>query len=232
MSSRAFFLRLILPFAVLMSLIIVVCGAAIYFVGERRTRQQQVADLDRLTPLVRQWAAESPTLDDAGRRRLADAARVLRARITLVGGDGTVLLDTDADAARMENHNNRPEVQAARRSGTGSGVRFSRTLDERAVYVAQLLDPNDPAGTVVRVSYPQHTWTDLGNSAWAIVALGIVAALVALAVLWGMLQWQWITPTRRLAEAAERLAAGDWGERAAPAGADELRAFSGRLNLV
>src|SRR5436305_13434092 len=128
MSSRSFFLRLILPFAVLMSLIIGVCGAAIYWVGEQRTRQQQVADLDRLTPLVRQWVAESPSLDDAAHRRLSDAARVLHTRITLIAGDGTVLFDTDADAARMENHNNRPEVQAARQRGVGSGVRYSRTL--------------------------------------------------------------------------------------------------------
>ena len=113
---------------------------------------------------------------------------------------------TEADPARMENHNGRPEVQAARQVGVGSEVRFSRTLDERSVYVAQLLDPRDPNGTVVRVSYPQHTWAELGAPTWAIVGGGVGAALLAVAVFWGILQRQWITPTRLLAHAAEGMA--------------------------
>ena len=137
-----------------------------------------------------------------------------------------MLFDNEADPAKMENHNGRPEVQAARQAGVGSEVRFSRTLDERSVYVAQLLDPQNPAGTVVRVSYPQHTWAELVAPTWAIVGGGVAAALLAVAVFWAILQRQWITPTRLLAHAAERMAQGDWAQRVRPRGADELREFS------
>lgn len=224
--------RLVLPFAVAIALIVAVCGAVIYWAGERQTRLQQVRDLDGLVPLVRQWVAENPALDPASRGRLADAARLLRARITVIAGDGSVLFDTHAGPATMENHNGRPEIVRARQVGAGSGVRHSRTLDEKSVYVAELLDPQKPDGVVVRVSYPQRTWAEFGMPVWALVGGGVVAAVLAVAVFWGVLQRQWITPTRALAEAADRMAAGEWGRRVEPRGADELRAFSGQLNAV
>ena len=36
-------------------------------------------------------------------------------RVTMISADGTVLYDSNADAATMENHSNRPEFEAARR---------------------------------------------------------------------------------------------------------------------
>src|SRR5688572_7331120 len=112
---RPFLARLIVPFALLMALIVVVCGLTIHFAGERATRRQQIQDLNRLTALVRQWVA-TPTatsgeaaLDEPTRRRLADAARVLDTRMTIIDGSGRVVFDTDASTERLENHNARPE---------------------------------------------------------------------------------------------------------------------------
>jgi two-component system phosphate regulon sensor histidine kinase PhoR len=239
---RPFLARLIVPFAVLMALIVVVCGLTIHWAGERATRRQQIQDLNHLTALFRQWVvvpatsqgadAPPPVLEAEAHRRLADAARVLDTRVTLIDGSGRVLFDTDASAERMENHNTRPEVLAARRGGVGSSVRYSGSVKEQSVYVAQLLDPARPDGQVLRLSFRQHTWADMGYSAWPVVTGGIVAALLAAALLWGIILRQWINPTRNLAEAAERMAEGQWDRRVTPAGADELRSFSTRLNLV
>ena len=120
MTSRPFLVRLISPFAVLLILIVAVCGAVIHQAGERATRSQQIDDLDRLTRLVRQWvpAANVAAIEGgaatargrADRARLADAARLLATRITLIDGGGRVLFDTDVPAERMDNHNDRPEV--------------------------------------------------------------------------------------------------------------------------
>src|SRR5215213_3256874 len=230
---RPFLARLIVPFAVLMALIVVVCGLTIHWAGERATRRQQIQDLNHLTALFRQWVVPPagaaatdvpPLLDAEARRRLTDAAGVLDTRVTLI--------DTDATAERMENHNSRPEVLAARRGGVGSSVRYSGSVKEESVYVAQLLDPARADGQVLRLSFRQHTWADLGYSAWPVVTGGIVAALLAAVLLWGIILRQWINPTRNLAEAAERMAEGQWDRRVTPAGADELRSFSTRLNLV
>ena len=232
MTTRPFLLRLILPFALAMAVIVIVCGTVIYWGGERAARRQQIEELDRLASLVRQWLPPDGALTDADRARLIDSARVLATRITLIDDSGNVLLDSDASPERMENHNDRPEVIEARRETSGSGVRFSNTLGYRAVYVARLVDPSRPNGLVLRLSYPQHVWARIGTSAWAVVAGAVVCALLVTSLLLLMLQRQWVTPVRRLAAAAERMAAGEWAQRVEPAGADDVQFFTAKLNHV
>lgn len=74
-------------------------------------------------------------------------------RLTWIAADGTVLYDSTATAAKMENHADREEVSRALRTGTGESTRYSTTLMERQLYCAQRL--ND--GTVVRLSCEQYT---------------------------------------------------------------------------
>ena len=52
-------------------------------------------------------------------------------RITWLRADGTVLYDTKADAAAMENHAQREEVRQALANGTGESSRYSATLLEK-----------------------------------------------------------------------------------------------------
>jgi two-component system phosphate regulon sensor histidine kinase PhoR len=232
MTPRPFLIRLILPFALAMALIVAVCGTVIYWGGERTARLQQIEDLDRLAAFVHHTLPAGGEVTAEDRSRLSDSARVLGTRITLIDGAGKVLLDTEVPSETMENHNDRPEVVEARRAVTGRGVRFSNTLGERAVYVARLVDPGRPDGLVLRLSYPQHVWARIGTSAWAVVAGAVLSALLVTTLLWLLLQRQWITPVRRLAAAAEKMAAGEWGQRVTPEGADDVQFFSAKLNLV
>lgn len=71
-----------------------------------------------------------------------------KSRITVVSQDGTVLYDNFADSASLENHKNRPEIQSAFKTGSGSGTRTSSTLSETTFYYALRLAD----GTVVRVA--------------------------------------------------------------------------------
>ncbi len=72
-------------------------------------------------------------------------------RITLVAPDGSVLFDSTADETKMENHLNRPEIQAALKSGTGETHRFSDTLAQETLYFAVKTDD----GNVLRLSSSQ-----------------------------------------------------------------------------
>jgi len=60
----------------------------------------------------------------------------LGARVTVVRPDGVVLADSLVDAATMENHLSRPEVQQALMGNAGYEVRYSTTLKEQMLYVA------------------------------------------------------------------------------------------------
>ncbi|MCD8356505.1 MAG: ATP-binding protein [Clostridia bacterium] len=57
-------------------------------------------------------------------------------RATLITKDGTVLYDSNASAAEMENHLDRPEIQDALRYGTGEDTRKSSTTNNSTYYYA------------------------------------------------------------------------------------------------
>lgn len=63
-------------------------------------------------------------------------------RATLITEDGTVLFDSDASAAQMENHLGRPEIQDALRTGTGEDARRSSTTHIKTYYYAVRLSDN------------------------------------------------------------------------------------------
>ena len=74
-------------------------------------------------------------------------------RLTWIAADGTVLYDTQADAASMENHAGRAEVSQALLTGAGESTRYSATLLEKTSYYASRL----PDGTVLRISVARQT---------------------------------------------------------------------------
>ncbi|MGN0478794.1 MAG: ATP-binding protein [Hominenteromicrobium sp.] len=74
-------------------------------------------------------------------------------RVTLIGADGTVAFDSVADVAEMENHNDRPEVQAARANGAGESIRLSDTVNVQSYNYAVLLED----GRVLRLSVGMKT---------------------------------------------------------------------------
>ena len=63
-------------------------------------------------------------------------------RATLITEDGTVLFDSNASAAQMENHLDRPEIQDALKTGTGEDARKSSTTQIQTYYYAVRLSDN------------------------------------------------------------------------------------------
>ena len=95
-------------------------------------------------------------------------------RVTLIHADGTVLFDSEADAAQMENHSDRPEVIAALDTGTGNASRSSATIGETSVYYARKVSTQ----SVLRVAGElKNVWyTVRGMLGW--IALGLVVSTI------------------------------------------------------
>ena len=97
-------------------------------------------------------------------------------RITWIAADGTVLYDNQSDAAAMENHLMREEVQQALQNGTGESSRYSDTLASRNLYCARLL----PDGTIIRLSAAQHSvWVLLVGFAQPICIIILLALVLS-----------------------------------------------------
>ena len=117
-----------------------------------------------------------------------------RYRITWLRSDGTVLYDTKADAASMENHAQRQEVRQALTTGVGESSRYSATLLEKTLYYAQRL----PDGTVLRLSATRVTWGVLLLSVLQPLLLVLVVALILSGVLAGRVSRRIVEPLNRL----------------------------------
>ncbi|HVT90176.1 MAG TPA: ATP-binding protein [Tepidisphaeraceae bacterium] len=232
MTSRPLVARLVLPFAAMIVIVVGASGVVVWQAGQNSVRAQQIHDLNRLVILVRgMLAADATQISPEQTGRFKDLATVLDTRITLIDGQGVVLFDSHHDPATMENHNDRPEVLDARGIGVGSSVRRSDTLSQEGVYVAQLLDPNNAQGMVVRLSYPQSLWPKV-VPAWGIVLGAIASALLLMAVLGWILQRQWIGPLGQLLDVVERIAGGEWQARVQPAGDHAVRVLGGHFNVM
>ena len=97
-------------------------------------------------------------------------------RLTLVASDGTVLYDSEADAATMDNHLDREEIREALQTGKGNGSRKSSTLTEMNYYEAVLLSD----GTVLRIAVSGASMAVLmmGMLRWILVIL-VVSVIFA-----------------------------------------------------
>lgn len=73
-------------------------------------------------------------------------------RLTLIQSDGQVLYDTET-SDELSNHLQRPEVQEAIQTGTGTDIRQSDTLGIEMYYCAVLLDN----GNIIRVAKQERT---------------------------------------------------------------------------
>lgn len=115
-------------------------------------------------------------------------------RITLVAGDGTVLYDSFADAASLENHSDRPEIAAALSNGVGEAMRSSGTLDEKTYYYAVRLDD----GSVLRVAATMKSILKIFDSTATVIVVIMLLALVLAAVSARLMTSRIVAPLNKL----------------------------------
>ena len=141
MTKKIFRSIVLVAGTVLLASLIIILGCLYgYFGGLQET---QLKDELGLAAVVTGESGE------AGLRQI-DARRF---RLTWIDAGGTVLYDTDTDAASLENHSERAEVRQALEDGEGESVRYSTTLLEKTMYCATRLTD----GTVLRISRSQAT---------------------------------------------------------------------------
>lgn len=121
-------------------------------------------------------------------------------RITLIGQDGQVVYDNEADTSKMENHSTRTEIAEAFRSGEGQAVRKSETLAKSTFYFA--VQTKD--GSVLRVAKDAGSiYSMFARSLLSILGVFVVLILLS-ALVAHFLTVRLIQPIERLAENLEQ----------------------------
>ena len=81
-------------------------------------------------------------------------AELLQYRVTVIDANGVVLGESHRDRLELDNHLDRPEVQAGLRSGFGSSIRYSDTLGYEMLYAAASYKEAGETAGVVRLAFP------------------------------------------------------------------------------
>ncbi|MFT4541470.1 MAG: two-component system phosphate regulon sensor histidine kinase PhoR [Planctomycetota bacterium] len=154
-------------------------------------------------------------------------------RVTCIASDGVVLADSHEDAALMDNHLNRPEVQGAIVSEFASATRVSKTVSERMFYVAHV--PARVDGEAVGILRLSLSIADIDAQIGAlreqILGIALIGLLVALGV-GGYLAHRLTLPLTETTRAAQRLRQGDFDTRLTKLPNDEIGILGDALNRL
>ena len=135
---------------------------------------------------------------------------LIKARVTLIAPDGTVVGDSDVDPERLEqleNHLHRPEVQEALKNGSGSSLRFSDTLQISMLYSAATYG-HGATGGIIRLALPLEYLASARNVMHGVVA-GATLLTILIALLFSYILSNLTTkPLRDMADAADRIGHG------------------------
>jgi two-component system phosphate regulon sensor histidine kinase PhoR len=210
-----------------MMLIMVVALGTIDFLASRMVEKAYV---DTLT---RELTGKALMMDVMGGRKMADVAgadmkalaSAAGGRITLIRRDGTVVNDSEADPARMENHSHRAEIVEALQGRTGVSIRRSPTLGTDFLYVAV------PVGEgALRLARP----LDRVHEQIAGIRLKLVLytglALLPAILLAALFARSVSAKMGAIIDFASTLATGDFKARMPAGGKDELGILSRQLN--
>jgi two-component system, OmpR family, phosphate regulon sensor histidine kinase PhoR len=213
-------------------LLVVLLAVQLYSARVIRSQAIRSAN-DQLASLLGLTLANPPQSDDPIElRNWTSRAARSGARVTIIDDTGRVLADSEADAEKMENHANRPEIQQAFASGTGQSVRRSATLDRELVYRAQRYSRPASSPIVIRLAMPLAQ-IDLSlvelrqRQLIATLVVLLVGALVSFAF-----ARMFAARVQRLQRFSQRIAEGDFRPLLREGPRDELSDLADSLNLT
>ncbi len=151
-------------------------------------------------------------------------------RITIIATDGTVLGDSIEDPMKMENHAARPEVKDALAYGIGESTRYSTTLRQEMMYVAVPIYKQGELIGIARTALPLTTVENSVKHVTRIIILAtVVTAMLAVVAAW-LIARTVTRPVRQLTKGAQKIAAGELGQKIDVATKDEIGQLARAFN--
>ena len=145
-------------------------------------------------------------------------------RFTVVNKAGDVLFDNETNT--LENHKDRQEIVDAFKNGTGTSVRFSKTLSMNMVYYATKINDN----IVIRSSVPvSNIKVFTSGTLKYYVVIVIVVFLLSLALAIKLVKII-VYPIKELEKVTAKIANGDLNKRAVICNYDEIGLLAQTFN--
>ena len=190
METRSYFTRLlVLSFLLLFCAAVFIFYEASYRAGGELVQEFQEREAKTLGVIEWLVAGKAPYKGiESLRSQIRELSDRFGIRVTYIS-NGKVLAESDlppAEAEKMEDHSNRPEIIAALQTGFGKSSRYSNTLQKDMLYVAARMQnmAGLPDG-VLRIAVPYSSVQQvLGESRSrflaVVTAMAVCAAMLAI----------------------------------------------------
>jgi two-component system phosphate regulon sensor histidine kinase PhoR len=218
------FLKLI---TVVLGLLAMALGLVDYFATDVAEKSYIENLKDQLAGKCRMLALSMPAPDALDAERARGMAAAAGGRVTVIRSDGKVLVDSEANAAQMENHRTRPEIVQAFAGGVGSYSRQSATVGVRFLYVAvRVADGSAVIRIAVPLSEIDRQVNDIRRKLLTSTAVAFLPAVLIAAILARFIS----SRLARIMAHAGELAKGNFRARLAKTDSSEFGQLSRRLN--
>ena len=181
------------------------------------------------------------TNDSSAYAMIQEFAHSAGVRVTLIDEHGTVIFESELkreELPHLENHLQRPEVQEALASGTGTNLRKSATLNYDMLYFAKkLTSPFPPESSLhetvfLRLGIPLTQVNELMAAIRSkiIIASSIVLLIVIISSI--VVSRKLAVPVQRIDQIAAEIRAGNYEKRIPVLSRDELGKLAETLNSM
>lgn len=136
-------------------------------------------------------------------------------RYTIIAGDGTVIADSESDIASMDNHINRPEIDAVleKNQAVGESIRLSDTRDMSMMYIAIPVEADGELIGAVRTSVSTQSIDNAISAIWTTLSAILFIILLVSVISAALLSYNITKPINRVINVTKRLQNKDYSAR-------------------
>jgi two-component system, OmpR family, phosphate regulon sensor histidine kinase PhoR len=226
--------RLFAAYATVVVLTALVGAGIASYIVQRDAQSDIVSTLDAKAVLLAGIA--TPVLSGAPNAgfeaQIREMGQGTGARLTVIAADGRVLADSEQDPAVMDNHLQRPEIVAARETGAGTEVRFSKTLRMQMIYYALPVRAGGQIIGYVRTALSDELVHRRLRRMAQLVMAGALAALLLSLLPSYWFAWRLGQRVSQISIGAQAAAHGDYTQRLSEGGQTELDELARSINAL
>ncbi|HEX7527157.1 MAG TPA: HAMP domain-containing protein, partial [Gaiellaceae bacterium] len=226
--------RLLASYLALTVVVLVALEVPLAIVNARNEQQDLTAKVERDAFVHASYAED--TLQSGGvtthLRAIVNAyQKATGGRVVIVNDEGQSIADSHPTVPNEGSFLSRPEIAAALRGHTVTGIRRSETLGTKLLYVAVPVASGGQVFGAVRITYPTSA-LDHRINRYRLALAAVALIVLAVAALIGFLLARSIAkPIRRLEDVAARVGTGELSARASERdGPSDVRSLAEEFN--
>jgi two-component system phosphate regulon sensor histidine kinase PhoR len=159
-----------------------------------------------------------------------ELAGLINSRITFINKDGTVIGDSEMDVRKMDNHALRDEVRLAEEKGIGSAIRYSDTLSQNMLYVAEPVSTDSGFNGYIRLSMSLKAVDEGMQRAWTAMIIGLLLLFLLASLVSYRIARNLTSPLEHITKVANRISKLDYDARVELKRNDEVGQLAAAIN--